>query len=58
MEQLYAAASAASRFYAASWRRGNIIWAQNRLREKSLSRRLTEFYLDDIDREVTPKGAA
>jgi hypothetical protein len=52
MEQIYAAANAALRIYAASWRRGNIVRAQNRLREKTLSRRLKEFYIDDIDREV------
>jgi hypothetical protein len=52
MEQLYVAASTASRIYATSWRRGNIVRAQNHLREKTLSRRLREFYIDEIDREV------
>jgi hypothetical protein len=52
MELLFAAADAASRYYAASWRRGNIIRAQTRLRENRQSRRLINFYLDDIDREV------
>jgi hypothetical protein len=52
MELLFAAADAASRSYAASWRRGNIIRAQTRLRENRQSRRLINFYLDDIDREV------
>jgi hypothetical protein len=52
MEQLYAAANIASRFYAASWRRGNITRCQSRLREKTLTKRLKNFYLDEIDREI------
>lgn len=52
MEQLFSAAHAASRMYAQSWRRGNIIRCQRKLRELRLTRRLTDFYLDEIDREV------
>ena len=52
MEQLYALASAASRIYAQSWRRGNIVRAQNKLRQKNLSRRLINFYLDEIELEI------
>jgi hypothetical protein len=52
MEQLYAAANTAARIYAVSWRRGNIIRAQEYLRNKSISRRPKDFYLDEIDREV------
>jgi hypothetical protein len=52
MEQLYAAADTASRIYAASWRCGNIARCQSRLREKTLTQRLRNFYLDEIDREV------
>lgn len=52
MEQLFSAAHAASRMYAQSWRRGNILRCHKQLREKRLTRRLTDFYLDEIDREV------
>ncbi|WP_439357834.1 hypothetical protein [Bradyrhizobium sp. DASA03007] len=52
MEQLFSAAHAASRMYAQSWRRGNIVRAQNQLRKDKLSKRLVNFYLDDIDREI------
>ena len=52
MEQLFIAAHAASRSYSQSWRRGNIIRAQNQLREKTLTKRLINFYLDEIEREI------
>lgn len=52
MEQLFSAAHAASRAYAQSWRRGNIVRAQNRLREKALTKRLANFYLDEIEHEI------
>ncbi|MDB5603470.1 MAG: hypothetical protein JWP25_370 [Bradyrhizobium sp.] len=52
MEKLFAVANVASRIYALSWRRGNIIRAQNRLREPTLSRRLINFYLDEIELEI------
>jgi hypothetical protein len=52
MEQLFSAAHAASRMYAQSWRRGNIVRAQNQLRKHQISKRLSEFYLDEIEREV------
>jgi hypothetical protein len=52
MEKIYAAAHAASRIYSASWRRGNIVRAQTRLKDRSLSRRLFDFYLDSIESEV------
>jgi hypothetical protein len=52
MERLYALANAASRIYAQSWRRGNIVRAQTRLRDRNLSRRLVNFYLDDIEFEI------
>jgi len=52
VETIYAAAQVAARTYSASWRRGNIIRAQVRLRNPTLTRRLREFYLDSIDEEV------
>ncbi|WP_316196604.1 hypothetical protein [Bradyrhizobium sp. SZCCHNS3053] len=52
MERLFAAAHAAARLYGASWRRGNIIRAQRKLQEQRLSRRLRNFYFDEIDREI------
>jgi hypothetical protein len=52
MEQLFSAAHAASRMYASSWRRGNIVRAQNQLRKNLQSKRLVDFYLDEIEREV------
>ncbi|WP_091977180.1 hypothetical protein [Bradyrhizobium ottawaense] len=53
MEKIYAAANAASRIYSASWRRGNIIRAQTRLKDRSLTRRLVDFYLDSLETEVS-----
>ncbi|ARQ95379.1 hypothetical protein [Bradyrhizobium phage BDU-MI-1] len=49
---IYAAASAALRVYHRSFRRGNIIRAQGMLRNRTLSKRLVNFYLEDIDREI------
>lgn len=52
MEQLFSAAHAASRMYSQSWRRGNIIRCHTNLRKVNGSKRLVNFYLDEIDREV------
>jgi len=52
MGEIYAAANTASRIYNASFRRGNIVRATNMLRNRALSRRLIDFYLDEIDREI------
>ena len=52
VEKIYAAAQAASRIYSGSWRRGNIIRAQIRLRNPQLTKRLVEFYLASLDEEV------
>ncbi|WP_029083428.1 hypothetical protein [Bradyrhizobium sp. th.b2] len=52
MEQLFSAAHAASRMYSQSWRRGNIVRCQSRLRQTRLTKRLIDFYLDEIEREI------
>jgi hypothetical protein len=52
MDQLYSAAHAASQMYSQSWRRGNIVRCHTNLRKVGSSRRLVNFYLDEIDREV------
>lgn len=52
MEQLHAIAAEASKLYEASFRRSNIVRAQNRLRDRGLSRTLIDFYLDEIELEV------
>ncbi len=49
---VYAAANEASRAYNKSMRRAHILRAYPHLRNRNLSRRLVEFYLDDIDREI------
>lgn len=49
---VYAAANAAVRIYNSSFRRGNILRAQMKLKQRTLTKRLVDFYLDDIDREV------
>lgn len=49
---IYAAAHAALRAYNKSFRRGHILRAYPHLRNRNLSRRLVEYYLADIDREI------
>lgn len=52
MDQILTAAEAASQLYVLSWRRGNIVRAQKRLRERSTTKALVNFYLDEIEREI------
>lgn len=49
---IYSAANSALRAYNKSHRRGHILRAYPHLRNRNLSRRLVEYYLADIDREI------
>ena len=50
--EIHAAAHEALRIYSRSFRRGNILRARNQLRNRTLSKRLINFYLDEIDLEI------
>ncbi|MGJ4953062.1 hypothetical protein [Bradyrhizobium sp. HKCCYLS20291] len=51
MEQLYAAAHAASRLYAQSWPQEHIAMCRRQLK-RSLGPRLRRFYQDEIERNI------